>query len=132
MSAEFTDKKIKILVCEADTRVLKRLELWIKAMGNEPISTDDGIMAKRLFEDHKPDVLLISQNINNIGAIEFIEHIKNSNPFQIVVFMLNSDVETSIFKQSIELNVDRYLNKPVDAQALFNTIDFFLKFYYNK
>jgi len=115
--------KLKILVCEADTRVLKRLESWIKAMGEEALISDDAIVATQMFDDEKPDIIIVSQEIKSMGAIEFIESIKLKSPKQAIILMLNSDVESSLFKRSIDLQVDKYLNMPVDATLLFNAID---------
>ena len=123
MSDDFTDDKLTILVCESDTRILKRLELWIKAMGNEPIVCDDGIIALQIFEEKRPDILLVSQNINSIGSMEFIESIKNRIPSQVVVLMVDEEIDTSIFRKSIDLQVDRYLNKPLDANAVFSVVE---------
>ncbi|MCK4875602.1 MAG: response regulator [Sulfurimonas sp.] len=123
MSNDFTDEKLTILVCESDTRILKRLELWVKAMGDEPIVCDDGIIALQIFEEKKPDILLVSQNINSIGSMEFIESIKNRTPSQVVVLMVDEEIDTSIFRKSIDLQVDRYLNKPLDANAVFSMVE---------
>lgn len=115
--------KLKILVCEADSRVLKRLESWILAMGEDVFATDDAMTAAQIFDDENPDILLVSQNIKNMGVIEFIDSIKSTNPTQAVVLMLNNDSENHIFKRSIDLQVDKYLNMPVDASLLFSVLE---------
>jgi len=115
--------KLKILVCEADTRVLKRLESWIKAMGEESFVCDDAIVATQIFDEENPDILLVSQDIKSMGSIEFIDSIKKKSPNQAIILMLSSDADSSLFKRSIDLQVDKYLNMPVDATLLFNTIE---------
>ncbi len=115
--------KLKILVCEADVRVLKRLESWVKAMGEEVFTCSDAIIANDILEEETPDILLISQNINSMGVIEFIEIIKKKNPSQAIILMLNNDENSFIFKRSIDLQVDKYLNIPVDASLLFNAVE---------
>lgn len=114
---------LKILICEEDKRILQRLEFWIKAMGEEVYSTSDAIEASHIFDDNKPDILLVSQNIQNMGSLEFIELIKKKIPSQAIILMLNSEENTSIFKRSIDLQVDKYLNMPVDATRLFSAIE---------
>jgi len=113
--------KLKILLCEADIRVLTRLESWIEAMGEEVISSADGIAALEIFKDERPDILLVSQVLKNMGGIELIEEIKKIAPNQAVVMMLNE--EDTIFKRAIDLQVDKYLNKPVEATPLFHSIE---------
>ncbi len=103
--------------------MLRRLGTWVKAMGDEVYTSDDGIHAQELFNDVKPDIVLVSPGLKSMGGIEFIEKVKQSHPSQAIVLMLSSDVDANVFKLSIDLQVDKYLNKPVDATLLFNTIE---------
>ncbi len=113
--------KLKILLCESNSRVLSRLESWIAAMGESVKVTSDGIIALELFKEDLPDILLISQDLKNMGGVELIEEVKKIVPNQAVVMMLSED--DTIFKRAIDLQVDKYLNKPVEAKQLFHTIE---------
>jgi len=113
--------KLKILLCEANIRVLTRLASWIEAMGEEVIASSDGIDALEIFKNESPDILLVSQDLKSMGGIELVEKIKNIVPNQAVVMMLNE--EDTIFKRAIDLQVDKYLNKPVEATPLFHSIE---------
>jgi len=123
MSEESLNSKLNILLCESENRVLTRLESWIKAMGDEVRSCSDGIIALELFKEKKPDILLLSQELKSMGGLELIELIKKEHPNQAVILMLSSDTDAVIFKRSIDLQVDKYLNKPVEASLLFNAIE---------
>ncbi len=123
MSADSINSKLKILICEEDNRVLRRLSSWVQAMGDDVFSTDDGIRAQEIFLENEPDIILISPNLKSMGGIEFIEKVKKEHPSQAIVLMLSTDVDANVFKHSIDLQVDKYLNKPVDATLLFNTIE---------
>lgn len=115
--------KLNILICEEDIRILRRLESWISAMDHSFISTDDGVVAEKLFHDENPDILIVSQDLNSMSGIKLIENIKNTKPSQAVVLMIDNDAESLLFKQSIDLQVDKYLNKPVEAPSLFKAIE---------
>jgi signal transduction histidine kinase/DNA-binding response OmpR family regulator len=115
-------KKLKILVCEADLRVLTRLESWVIAIGEEVIVSSDGIAAFEIFKQEQPDIVLISPELTKMGGLELLQKIKERVPNQATILML-SDSDSSIFKQSIELNVDKYLNKPVEAKLLFQAVE---------
>ena len=117
------NSKLKILVCEADVRVLKRLESWIKALGIDVLSCDDAVIANQIFNEKNPDILILSQNLKSKGVIEFIEEIKKKIPSQAIILMLDNDMDNLIFKRSIDLQVDKYLNMPVDATLFFNAIE---------
>ncbi len=122
-SSDSIDSKLKILICEEDNRVLRRLSSWVKAMGDEVYTSDDGIHAQELFNEIRPDIILVSPGLKSMGGIEFIEKVKQAYPSQAIVLMLSSDTDANVFKLSIDLQVDKYLNKPVDATLLFNTIE---------
>lgn len=116
---------LKILLCESNIRILARLESWIKALGGELMSSSDGISALQIFKEYTPDILLVSQDLNSMGGIELIEEVKKIVPNQAVVMMLSEN--DTVFKRAIDLKVDKYLNKPVEASALFSTIEMLLE-----
>ncbi len=115
--------KLNILIVEADDRLLAKLESWIVAMGHKPHVSDDGIIALSIFNEISPDIILVSQELKSIGGIEFIEKIKMKNPSQAVILIMEEEVDSLIFKRSIDFQVDKYLNKPVDAALLFRVIE---------
>ena len=115
------ESKLNILLCESNPRVLSRLESWIKSMGESVNATVDGVIALEIFKTEKPDILLISQNLKSMGGVELIEEVKKIVPNQAVVMMLSE--EDTIFKRAIDLQVDKYLNKPVEATQLFRILE---------
>ncbi len=120
---EAIQQNLKILICAADNRILKRLSSWIQAMSENVFSSDDAIVAKSIFKESNPDIIIVSHDLRNMGVIEFIEFIKKSNPSKAIILILSNDAENIIFKRSIDLQVDKYLNMPVDASMLFSAIE---------
>jgi len=114
--------KLNILVCEEDVRVLKRLESWVGAMGEDVFICSNGIEAFNIFQEKLPDILLVSNNLKNMSGLELIQKVKEITPTQAVILML-SDEGTTAFKHAIELQVDKYLNKPVEASLLFKAVE---------
>jgi signal transduction histidine kinase/CheY-like chemotaxis protein len=115
-------QKLKILVCEADIRVLSRLESWILAINHDVIITSDGIAALEIFKNEYPDIVLLSQELKNMGGLELLSSIKKIVPNQATILMMG-DSDISIFRHAIELQVDKYLNKPIEAKQLFQAVD---------
>jgi len=118
---------LTILICESDNKVLKKLESWTEAIGNIAISCDDGVVAMGLYLEHRPDIILVSQTLNSMGVIEFIEVVRKNSPTQAIIIMLNEDIDSLVFKRCIDLQVDKYLNKPIDAKSFYNTISYISK-----
>ena len=114
------NQKLKILLCESDTRIAARLESWIRTLGADVASYIDGLDGLEAFKEKRFDIVLVSDGLNSMGAIELVAELKKIVPNQAVVLMLSEN--DTIFKRAIELQVDKYLNKPVEATSLFNTI----------
>ena len=114
--------RLKILVCEVDVRILSRLEAWISAINHDVTTMSDGIAALEYFKIERPDIVLLSQELKNIGGLELLSSIKEIAPNQATVLMLD-DNDMGIFKRAIDLQVDKYLNKPIEAKLLFQTIE---------
>ena len=115
--------KLKILICESDTVVLSQLESWVKSIHEDVDTCDDAITANEIFNEIHHDIVLVSQNLNSMSAIEFIKVIRNKVPKQAIILMLESDDCGDTFKSSVELQVDKYLNIPVDSHSLSNAIE---------
>ena len=47
--------------------------------------------------------------------------------YQSIILMLSNDIDLALFKRSIDLQVDKYLNKPIEAILLFNSVEVFLQ-----
>jgi len=95
----------------------------VKIICEDVYPCNDSITAFDIFNEIYPDIILVSQNLNSMGVIEFIQVIKNKVPKQAIILMLNSDDSSNIFKSCVELQVDKYLNKPIDITSLNNTIE---------
>ncbi len=116
-------KKIKILICSADKGVLKRSSSWINVMGEEVFTSNNIVEAKRILNDISFDIVIVSHDLKEMGAIEFIDFVKKSKPTQAVILMLGDDMDHVIFKRSIDLQVDKYLKLPLDASIFISTIE---------
>jgi len=115
--------KLKILICESDVVILKNLESLIGGMDDDIFIANNVMMANTIFNDIHPDILLISQHLEGVCIVEFIENIKKRVPSQTIILMIEDDIKKDTLKQVIDLQVDKYLNTPVDEMLLFNAIE---------
>ncbi len=123
MKANSINSKLNILITEADSKLLKKLEAWVVTTGHETYVSDDGNIALELFDAISPDIVLVSQELKSLSGIEFIEKVKIKNPSQAVILIMENEVDSLVFKRSIDFQVDKYLNKPVEPSLLFRVIE---------
>jgi signal transduction histidine kinase/DNA-binding NarL/FixJ family response regulator len=121
MKKNILSSELKVLVCESDIRILQRLKFWIETIGNEVYYSDDGIDALEIYKQELPDILLVSQSLKSMSGLELIKKVKEIDSSQAIILMLDED-DCMFFKQSIELQVDKYLIKPLDASLLLNSV----------
>lgn len=110
--------KLKVLICEADLLDLSHLESLVKPLSKEVYISDDAVKATHIFEEINPDILLVSQNLQGADSMTFIESIREKKPSQIIVFMTTNETSDVEFRRSIDLQVNKYLNMPVNESSL--------------
>ena len=119
---ELLSSHLSILIVESDERVLKRLRIWIKAIANEIVATTSPLEALDILQKQSIDIVFFNTEMQFMGSMEFLSKVKAINTEQVTVLMLDS-IEIELFKTSISLGVDKYLNVPVDAKMLIQVIE---------
>ncbi|OYT12315.1 MAG: hypothetical protein B6I18_00990 [Bacteroidetes bacterium 4572_112] len=77
-----------------------------------------------LYHKHKPDLVITDINMPVMDGIEMVREIKSKFPGAKIVVMSAYSVKEN-FIESINLGVDGYLMKPVEAKKLLSLIDEF-------
>jgi len=119
---ELLSTKLSILVVESDERILKRLSIWVKAIASEIHVYSSPLEALDLLDTVTVDIVIFSSDMNHMGSMEFLEKVKQIDPKQVSVMMIE-EINMELFKESIFLGVDKYLNRPIDAKILIQVIE---------
>ncbi len=77
-----------------------------------------------LYKEHKPDLVITDINMPVMDGLEMVREIKLIDPNAKIVMMSAYSVKDN-FIESINLGVDGYLMKPVEAKKLLSLIDEF-------
>jgi two-component sensor histidine kinase len=77
-----------------------------------------------LYQENKPDLVITDINMPVMDGLEMVREIKNIDPNAKIVVMSAYNVKEN-FIESINLGVDGYLMKPVEAKKLLSLIDEF-------
>jgi len=81
----------------------------------------DGESALRMVEDDEPEVIILDLRMPGIDGIEVLRRVKNTHP-QIEVIILTGHGSDEDRKTCMELGAFAYLQKPVDIEALSETL----------
>lgn len=83
---------------------------------------EDGQEGLELYKKHKPDLIITDISMPVMDGLEMIGHIKKIDPDVKVIVMSAYSIK-EYFLEAINLRVNGYLIKPVEAKKLFSLID---------
>jgi len=87
---------------------------------------NDGIDGIELYREKSPDIVLSDISMPNMNGIEMVKEIKKLNPKQkVVLFTAYNDID--YLNKAINLGVDKYILKPLDAQKMHEALDELVK-----
>jgi PAS domain S-box-containing protein len=82
----------------------------------------NGLDGLEKFFKYTPDIVISDFMIQNIEALEMIEKIKNvSKDTKIILIGAFNDIE--IFNKFIDIEIDKYIKKPLNNETLLNTLN---------
>lgn len=115
----------KILLIEDDAGIILPLSAYINKENYELKTCQDGADAIEIFDDFKPNLVILDINLPHRNGIEICEEIrKKSNTPIIVLSARDSEVDKLTL---FELGVDDYVAKPFSARELMARIAAVLK-----
>ena len=112
----------KVLYVEDDISIREELVDILSLKIKELIVGIDGQDGLELYHKHKPDLIITDIRMPRLNGIEMIRKIRETNcDIPIIITSAFNDID--FLKESIELNVDKYITKPIDINLLFYTLN---------
>lgn len=110
----------RVLIVDDEQGVRDSLRLLLKTTFEVGIA-EDGLQAVELFDDFKPDLVLLDMLMPRLDGIETLKRIKEKNS-EVPVIMLTAlnTVKTAV--EAMKCGAVDYLNKPFDFEALTSLI----------
>ena len=97
--------------------VVQQLNKYFKTV----IVAQDGEEALALYEKHQPDVLMLDINIPKINGLLVAKKIREHNTI-IPIIMLTAYTETKLLLDAIDLQLTKYIVKPLSRTHLHETM----------
>jgi len=117
---------ISILIAEDEIKLLHSMAEYLQLFFTNVYTAHDGIEAYRLYNRHHPDIIIADIHMPKLDGLSLIEKIrKHDTQSKIIITSAHSDKAKLL--QAIELNLVKYLIKPVQSdtlkELLFSLID---------
>ena len=115
----------KILLTEDDAGIILPLSAYINKENYELKTCQDGADAIEIFDDFKPNLVILDINLPHRNGIEICKEIRNKSGVPIIVL---SARDSEVDKLTLfNLGVDDYVAKPFSARELMARISAILK-----
>jgi len=109
-------KAFTILYAEDDKAVQGSVVEYLSRYFREVHVANDGKEALELYKDVKVDVLLLDIDMPHLDGLSFAKIVRESNK-EIPIVMITAFTDTEKLLKATELNLSKYLVKPVEPKA---------------
>lgn len=119
----------KLLIVEDDIEVAKSISKLLSNFFIDIFIASSVLEAIKVFhkENKKSNILILTDiNLGRQNGVELICYVKNIDPQQRIIAISATDRQ-SIFVDSIECGVDKFITKPIDMSKLFEALISVLK-----
>jgi two-component sensor histidine kinase len=115
---------ITVLFVDDNESIRRLYQRLLEKHVNHFYIAKNGHHGLELYQENKPDLVITDINMPVMDGLEMVREIKNIDPNAKIVVMSAYNVKEN-FIESINLGVDGYLMKPVEAKKLLSLIDEF-------
>jgi len=117
---------ISILIAEDETKLLNSMVEYLQLFFTDVYATHDGKEAYQVYREKHPDIIIADIHMPILDGLSLIKKIREKDKqTKIIITTAHSDKEKLL--QAIELNLVKYLIKPVQSdtlkQLLFTLVD---------
>lgn len=116
-------KNIKILLVENDTFACEEAEEYLSLIYDTVLIAHDGEEGLKLYEEEKPDILIVDHIMPKLQGLAMIRCIRETNK-QIPIILTTSDTSRDSFYDSTDLQLVKYLIKPIGNKKFKDVLNY--------
>jgi len=114
-------KPLTILYVEDDETVAKSMQKILYRLFDNVIYAKNGQEGLEKFQSNKIDIIISDINMPQLSGIGMLQEIKKSEQ-KVPAMLITAHQELGYYEDAMELNVDAYLNKPINVDKLIEKI----------
>jgi two-component system, OmpR family, response regulator VanR len=115
-------KNYTLLYVEDEPQVQERMAEYFESYFHHVYCAADGEEALELHRRYSPDVVMLDINMPKINGLEVARRIRHEDPHTRII-MLSAHSEKEILLQASEIDMSKYLIKPVSRIELKGALD---------
>lgn len=106
----------KILIIEDEENLNKILQDYLRHNGFTPISALTGSEGLKLWQQEKPDLILLDLNLPDMDGLDLLRELRRKE--QVPVIMITARIEEVDRLIGLELGADDYITKPFSPREV--------------
>ena len=118
-----SDYKPTILYVEDDDGIRDELSRFLNRYTNKLYIAINGKEGLDIYMEHKPDIILSDIKMPIMSGFEMAKEIKKIDSKQPIIFTTAHNDNIDYMMETIELNIDAYITKPIDYSQLKDKLD---------
>jgi DNA-binding response OmpR family regulator len=115
-------KKSKIVYIEDDMEVRKYISEFLNRYCENVYVADSAEDGLELYKEYKPDIMFVDINLPGMSGLELVSKIREDDNYTRIIISTAYTDQDFILK-AIELNLTRYLVKPVTSKELIEVLE---------
>ncbi len=114
-------KGLRILYVEDEDDVRRNAVEYLKRITKEVLEASDGKEAIKVWADEKPDIIITDINMPRLNGLDMARYIRSKDQ-DVQIIIATAYTDTEYLMQAVELNLVKYLLKPITKDKLLNTL----------
>jgi len=115
MNSKISD--ISILIAEDEKQLLDPMVEYLELFFENVFSAKDGLSAYAIYKDKKPNIIIADISMPHLDGLSMIKKIRKVDK-ETKIIITSAHSETEKLLQAIELQLVRYLVKPIQSDKL--------------
>ncbi|MCF6138429.1 response regulator transcription factor [Pseudalkalibacillus berkeleyi] len=116
-----------ILVVEDDQMIRKLITIYLKGAGYEVVEAADGEIAKAVFLEHHPCLVVLDLMLPKLSGEEFCKWVREQERNEVSIIMLSAKARTDDKINGLKIGADDYLTKPFNPEELIAHVEAVLR-----
>jgi len=114
-------KSLTILYVEDDADVREQLAQYLRRRSGNLLLAGDGAAGLEMFHTLQPDIVITDILMPVMDGLAMVEKIRASHP-HLPVIVTTAFEQSDYLMRAIDLGVDKYVTKPIDADLLYQAL----------
>ena len=115
------NRQLRVLFVDDEVTIRTNYTIALRSMFETVYEASDGEEALRLYQQYKPEIMIVDINLPKLNGLELLEKISQEHsPFTAVVMSAHTDIDTRL--QEYNLDGMQYLVKPVSRKIFLKTL----------